>query len=160
VKDHLNPAGIATYWLPAYLVLEDEALASSAFCEAFEDCSLWSDFHRDWILVGSRGGIAPVTREQFSRLWRLERTGSELRRLGVDSPAELAALFMADADALRELTARTAPLSTTIRGGFAQSTIRSRRGTRCGSWTPVESPAPRDEPLGRDPAFLGARGER
>lgn len=111
VKDHLNPAGIATYWLPAYLVLEDEALAIiRAFCEAFEDCSLWSGFHRDWILVGSRGGIAPVTREQFSRLWKLERTGSELRRLGVDSPAELAALFMADADALRELTAGTAPL--------------------------------------------------
>jgi predicted membrane-bound spermidine synthase len=111
VKDHLNPAGIATYWLPAYLLLEDEALAIiRAFCEAFEDCSLWSGFHRDWILVGSRGGIAPVTREQFSRLWTLERPGSELRRLGVDSPVELAALFMADADALRELTAGTAPL--------------------------------------------------
>ena len=111
VKDHLNPAGIATYWLPAYLLLEDEALAIiRAFCGAFEDCSLWSGFHRDWILVGSRGGIAPVTREQFSRLWTLERPRSELRRLGVDSPAELAALFMADADTLRELTARTAPL--------------------------------------------------
>ena len=111
VKGRLNPAGIATYWLPAYLLLEDEALAIiRAFCEAFEDCSLWSGFHRDWILVGSRGGIAPVTREHFSRLWTLERPGSELRRIGVDSPAELAALFMADADALRELTARTAPL--------------------------------------------------
>jgi predicted membrane-bound spermidine synthase len=111
VKDRLNPAGIATYWLPAYLLLEDEAAAIiRAFCEAFEDCSLWSGFHRDWILVGSRGGIAPVTRERFSRLWTLDRAGSELRRIGVDSPAELAALFMADADALRELTARTAPL--------------------------------------------------
>jgi predicted membrane-bound spermidine synthase len=111
VKDRLNPAGIATYWLPAYLLLEDEAAAIvRAFCEAFEDCSLWSGFHRDWILVGSRGGIAPVTREHFSRLWTLERPASELRRIGVDSPAELAALFMADADALRELTARTAPL--------------------------------------------------
>ncbi len=111
VKDRLNPAGIATYWLPAYLLLEDEALAIiRAFCDAFEDCSLWSGFHRDWILVGSRGGVAPVTREHFSRLWTLERSGSELRRIGVDSPAELAALFMADADALRELTARSSPL--------------------------------------------------
>jgi spermidine synthase len=111
VKDRLNPAGIATYWLPAYLLLEDEAAAIiRAFCEAFADCSLWSGFHRDWILVGSRGGFAPVTREQFSRLWTLERAGSELRRLGVEGPADLAALFMADAEALRELTARTAPL--------------------------------------------------
>jgi predicted membrane-bound spermidine synthase len=111
VRERLNPGGIATYWLPAYLLLEDETLAiARAFCEAFEDCSLWSGFHRDWILVGSRGGIAPVTREHFSRLWSAERPGSELRRLGVDSPAALAALFMADADALRGLTARTPPL--------------------------------------------------
>src|SRR6476661_8600909 len=111
VKERLNPGGIATHWLPAYLLLEDEAAAIiRAFCEAFEDCSLWSGFHRDWILVGSRGGVAPVTREHFSRLWTLERPGSELRRIGVDSPAELAALFMADTDALRGLTARTAPL--------------------------------------------------
>lgn len=111
MRERLNPGGIATYWLPAYLVLEGEALAIiRAFCEAFEDCSLWSGFHRDWILVGSHGGIAPVTRERFSRLWQMERPGRELRRLGIDSPAELAALFMADADALRQLTAGTAPL--------------------------------------------------
>lgn len=111
VKDRLNPGGIATYWLPAYLLLENEALAViRAFCESFEDCSLWSGFHRDWILVGSRGGIAPVAAEHFSRLWKLERPGSELRRLGIDSPGQLAALFMADADALRGLTAQTPPL--------------------------------------------------
>ncbi len=111
VKDRLNPGGIATYWLPAYLVLENEALAIvRAFCDAFDDCSLWSGFHRDWILLGSRGGIAPVTPQHFSRLWKTEPAGRELRRLGVESPAHLAALFMADADALRELTARTAAL--------------------------------------------------
>src|SRR5262245_31522515 len=111
IKDRLNPGGIATYWLPAYLVLEDEALAIiRAFCEAFEDCSLWSGFHRDWILVGSRGGIAPVTLAQFSRLWSMARPGAELRRLGVDSPSQLAALFMADAEALRQLSAQTPPL--------------------------------------------------
>jgi hypothetical protein len=33
-----------------------------------------------------------------------------LRRLGLDRPAQLAGQFMADADALRELTAQTAPL--------------------------------------------------
>ena len=111
VRKRLNPGGIATYWLPAYLVLEAEALAIiRAFCDAFEDCSLWSGFHRDWILVGSRDGVAPVTPEHFSRLWQMERTGRELRRLGIDGPEELAALFMADADALRELTARTAAL--------------------------------------------------
>jgi hypothetical protein len=102
---------MATYWLPGYLVLESEALSIiRAFCEAFADCSLWSGLNRDWILLGSRGGIAPVSRAHFSRLWRLERAGSELRRLGIDGPAQLAGQFMADADALRELSAQALPL--------------------------------------------------
>jgi hypothetical protein len=111
IKQRLNPGGIATYWLPAYLLREAETLSIiRAFCEAFEDCSLWSGLNRDWILVGSRGGIAPVSLEHFSRLWRLQKPGTELRRLGIDGPAQLAAQFMADADALRELTAEAPPL--------------------------------------------------
>lgn len=111
VKERLNPGGMATYWLPAYLLLETEALSIiRAFCGAFEDCSLWSGLNRDWILLGSRGGVAPVSREHFARLWSLEGTGKELRRLGIDSPGQLAAQFMADAAALREITAGVAPL--------------------------------------------------
>jgi predicted membrane-bound spermidine synthase len=111
MKERLNPAGMATYWLPAYLLLEAETLSIiRAFCEAFEDCSLWSGLNRDWILVGSRGGIAPVSREHFSRLWRLAGPGRELRRLGIDRPEQLVAQFMADARALRELTAQALPL--------------------------------------------------
>ena len=112
VKERLNPGGMATYWLPAYLLLESEALSIiRAFCEAFGDCSLWSGLNRDWILVGSRGGIAPVSREHFSRLWKLEGVGKELRRLGIDGPAQLAGQFMADATALREITAEVPPLA-------------------------------------------------
>ncbi len=111
MKERLNPGGMATYWLPGYLLLESEALSIiRAFCEAFEDCSLWSGLNRDWILAGSRGGIAPVSREHFSRLWRLDGAGKELRRLGIDRPEQLVAQFMADARALRELTAQSLPL--------------------------------------------------
>jgi hypothetical protein len=111
VKDRLNDGGLATYWLPAHLLLETEALAIvRAFCDAFEDCSLWSGLNLDWILMGSRGGIAPVPRERFSRLWRLPGPGTELRRLGIDGPEQLVGQFMADAGVLRELTAETLPL--------------------------------------------------
>ena len=111
LKDRLNPGGLATYWLPAHLLLESEALAIiRAFCDAFDDCSLWSGVNLDWILVGSRGGIAQVSQEHFSRLWRIAGTGKELRRLGIDQPGQLAAQFMADAAALRELTAQSLPL--------------------------------------------------
>jgi spermidine synthase len=112
MRDRLSPGGMATYWLPAYLLLEAEALAIvRAFCEAFADCSLWSGLNRDWILVGTRGGLAPVPRERFSRLWRGERIGGELRRLGIDGPAQLAGQFMADAATLRQVTSGVAPLT-------------------------------------------------
>src|SRR4051812_12818260 len=62
VKDRLNAGGMTTYWLPAHLLLESEALSIiRAFCDAFEDCSLWSGLNLDWTLVGSRGGLAPVS---------------------------------------------------------------------------------------------------
>lgn len=110
VKARLNQGGIATYWLPAYLLLEKESLSIvRAFCEAFEDCSLWSGLNRDWILMGSRGGLAPVSRERFARLWKLP-LGEDLRRLGIHDAAQLAGQFMADAAALREATADADPL--------------------------------------------------
>jgi spermidine synthase len=111
MRERLNPGGIATYWLPAHLLHEHEALAiAHAFCDAFADCSLWSGVNLDWILLGSRDGLAPAPRERFARLWALPGAGPELRRLGFDSPGELAAQFMADAGTLRELAAAAAPL--------------------------------------------------
>ena len=84
LRERLNPGGIATYWLPAHLLHEAEALAiARAFCDAFPDCSLWSGVNLDWILLGSRDGLAPVPRERFARLWALPGAGAELRRLGI-----------------------------------------------------------------------------
>lgn len=111
MKDRLNPGGLATYWLPAHLLLESDALAViRAFCDAFEDCSLWSGVNLDWILVGSRGGLARISEEQFSRLWKAEGIAKELSRLGIAGPGALAAQFMADAGALRELTRQSLPV--------------------------------------------------
>jgi hypothetical protein len=110
VKQRLNEGGIATYWLPAYLLLEKESLSViRAFCDAFEDCSLWSGLNRDWILLGSRGGLAPVSREHFSRLWKLPIKES-LQRLGIHDPGQLAGQFMADAASLREIASGVEPL--------------------------------------------------
>jgi hypothetical protein len=111
LQDHLNPGGLATYWLPVIQLRQDDALAIiRAFCDVFEDCSLWSGIGLQWILMGSRGGIAPVSNDRFSRLWALPETRNELRRIGIDTPEQLVGQFMADAKALRELTSRTLPL--------------------------------------------------
>ncbi len=112
LRDRLNPGGLATYWLPVHQLREMDALAIvRAFCDAFDDCSLWSGIGLEWMLMGSRGGIAPVSRERFSRLWSDPRTGRELRRIGVDEPERMVALFMADAPLLRDVTARVAPVA-------------------------------------------------
>ena len=110
VKSRLNAGGLATYWLPAYLLLEKESLSIvRAFCDAFEDCSLWAGLDRDWILMGSRGGVARVSREHFSRLWQLP-LGDDLRRVGIHGPGQLLGQFMADAASLQEITAGVEPL--------------------------------------------------
>ena len=111
VRARLNPGGLATYWLPVRDLHERDALALiRAFCEVFADCSLWSGLELDWILMGSREGIAPVSRESFSRLWALPRPGRELRRIGIGTPEQLVGQFMADAAVLRQLAIGTRPL--------------------------------------------------
>jgi hypothetical protein len=111
LRDRLNPGGLVTYWLPVHQLGELDALAIiRAFCEAFGDCSLWSGTGLDWMLMGSRDGVAPVSNEHFSRAWAHPRMGAELRRIGVPAPEHMVALFMADAKVLREATERALPL--------------------------------------------------
>ncbi|MGE3161638.1 MAG: hypothetical protein AB7K53_06235 [Burkholderiales bacterium] len=110
MRQRLKDGGLATYWLPAHLLLQAEALAViGAFCDAFDDCSLWSGLNRDWILMGSRGGVKPVSAAHFSRLWKLPM-GEDLRRLGIHDPGQLAGQFMADAAFLESYAAGAAPL--------------------------------------------------
>jgi spermidine synthase len=110
MKSRLKEGGIATYWLPAYLLLEKESLSViRAFCDAFDDCSLWSGLNRDWILMGSRGGVKPVSAEHFSRLWKLPLR-KDLQRLGIHDPGQLAGQFLADAASLKEIAAGAPPL--------------------------------------------------
>ena len=77
----------------------------SAFCAVFDDCSLWSGFLLDWMLVGTRHAQGPVSEERFSAQWRDPVVAGRLHEAGLDEPAQLGATFLADAPALRELVA-------------------------------------------------------
>lgn len=111
LRERLNPGGLATYWLPVDQLREREALAIiGAFCGAFEDCTLWSGVGLNWMLMGSRGGIAPVSQEHFSRLWRLPGPGGDLRRIAFEAPEQMLAQFMADAKVLQAVAAQVPPL--------------------------------------------------
>ena len=102
----LAEGGIVTYWLPVYqLEPRDMRSIVSAFCAVFDDCSLWSGFLLDWMLVGTRHAQGPVSEERFSAQWRDPLVAGRLHEAGLDEPAQLGATFLADAPALRELVA-------------------------------------------------------
>jgi spermidine synthase len=112
LRERLNEGGVVTWWLPVHNLLESDALAIvRAFCDVFDDCSLWAGHDLDWVLVGSRGLRGPISEEAFSRLWRSPRNLAELRRTGFERPEQLGATFLADAAWLRTRTADVEPLT-------------------------------------------------
>ncbi|MCZ6832542.1 MAG: spermidine synthase [Acidobacteria bacterium] len=107
----LKPGGLATYWLPVHSLHPDETRAiMAAFCDAFPDCTLWSGAGWDWLLAGSRGGMGRGDAEAFSRPWADPIVGPELRRMGVERPEQMGALFLADAVTLKEWIGGVTPL--------------------------------------------------
>jgi len=111
IRDRLAPGGISSYWLPGHSLEEDAAKAIiKAFCNVFDDCSLWSGAGLNWILLGSRGARGPVDLQSFTRQWQDARVADELRAIGVEKPQQLGALFMAGARELSRVTANAAPV--------------------------------------------------
>jgi spermidine synthase len=111
VRGRLTDGGMASYWLPVYqLELPETKAVIRAFCDVFEDCSLWTGFSYEWILMGTRHARGPVSEERFSRQWRDPVVAPTLRALGIEAPEQLGALFLADATSLRQLTDGVAPL--------------------------------------------------
>ncbi len=112
IRERLNPGGYASYWLPAVQLKPINTLAIiKAFCNAFEDCSLWSGAGLEWMLLGSNDASRHSDIQQFSAQWRDPQVGQELVALGLESPAQLGSLFMADSTRLKELTANVAPVA-------------------------------------------------
>jgi len=111
VRERLAEGGIATYWLPV-LHLEPRETFSvvKGFCDVFQDCSLWTGFGHEWMLVGTRGMAAPVSEERFARQWSDPVVAPRLKAAGFESPAQLGATFLADAAQLSALTAAVDPL--------------------------------------------------
>jgi spermidine synthase len=111
IHDRLTPGGMTSYWLPGHS-LEEKATKAiiKAFCNVFEDCSLWAGAGLDWILLGSRDAPGTSGEKAISRQWKDPLVADELRAIGVENPAQLGALFMADAEDLRHLTQDVAPV--------------------------------------------------
>jgi hypothetical protein len=111
IHDRLSDEGVSTYWLPVHNLTESDTLAIlRAYCDVFRDCSLWAGSGLDWILMGTRGAPGRPTIDDFTEQWRSVPVLAELEAVGVERAEQLGAIFLADADDLREATAGTAPL--------------------------------------------------
>jgi spermidine synthase len=111
LRDRLAEGGMVTYWLPLRALSDRSALAIlGAFCDVFDDCSLWRGMGFDLMLFGTRGARGPVSERHFEAQWRDPVVGPELRALGFERPAQLGALFIAGADDLNAARAGVPPL--------------------------------------------------
>jgi spermidine synthase len=112
IHDRLADGGITTYWLPVHNTRERDTKAIiRAFCNVFEECSLWSGLDLDWMLVGSRNAKWTKSESLFVAQWRDPQVLPELRAVGVEVPEQLGALFMADARQLERWIDDVPPLT-------------------------------------------------
>jgi predicted membrane-bound spermidine synthase len=112
IHDRLAEGGMTTYWLP--VGRPDPGTNVSpiirAFCDVFEDCSLWNATPFDLMLVGTRHAAGPVPEEQFVKPWSTPALRARFAEIGLELPQQVGATFLGDADYLRQLSADTSPL--------------------------------------------------
>lgn len=112
IRDRLAEGGIATYWLPvARGEGVDLASIARAFCDAFDDCSLWNATPADLMLVGSRNAKWPVSAARFGAPWATAPLKTRLIEAGFERPEQIGATFIADAIMLRAFLSDVAPLT-------------------------------------------------
>jgi spermidine synthase len=112
VNDRLKEGGIATFWLPVDQLKVNEAKAIlRAFHNAFPNTSVWAGADEEWIMMGIKGPGRKVQEGEIRRLWSDSGTGDDLRRIGLEAPEQLGAMFLMDAKEIDRITDGIAPLT-------------------------------------------------
>jgi spermidine synthase len=112
MRSRLNEGGIATFWLPINQLRVDEAKAIlRAFHNAFPNASVWGSADQDWIMMGINGPIRRASEDELRQFWNDPATGADLRRIGIEVPQQLGALFLMDGDEIDRLAHNVAPLT-------------------------------------------------
>ncbi|MGB9473939.1 MAG: hypothetical protein WCE87_02595 [Candidatus Udaeobacter sp.] len=112
MKGRLKEGGIATFWLPLDQLKLNEAKAIlRAFHDVFSNASVWGSADENWIMMGIKGPGRKMNEEELRRLWSDSAAGPDLRRIGIEVPQQLAALFLMDADEIDRVTRNIAPLT-------------------------------------------------
>jgi spermidine synthase len=112
MKSRLKPGGIATFWLPInqLKVAESKAILR-AFHNVFGNASVWASADRNWIMMGIKGPGRKIEASELRQLWSDPASGADLRRIGVEVPQQLGALFLMDGEEIDRITRDVAPLT-------------------------------------------------
>jgi spermidine synthase len=112
MRRRLKEGGIATFWLPInQLKVEETKAILRAFHNAFTNASVWGSADQDWIMMGINGPGRIAKEDELRELWNDPATGADLRRIGIEVPQQLAALFLMDRDEIDRITHNVAPLT-------------------------------------------------
>jgi hypothetical protein len=112
MRSRLKEGGIASFWLPIYQLRVEETMSIlRAFHDVFPNSSVWGSADEEWIMMGINGPGRKLEEMELRRLWRQDPTGRDLRRIGVNTPEQLGALFLMDAAELERVTAKAKPLT-------------------------------------------------
>jgi spermidine synthase len=112
MKSRLKEGGIATFWLPISQLKVDESKAIlHAFHNAFSNASVWASSDEEWIMMGINGPGRKVEEEEIRQLWSSADSGADLRRIGLEVPQQLGALFVMDGEEIDLITRDVAPLT-------------------------------------------------
>lgn len=113
IRARLAEGGYASYWLPLINISAASACSVvSAFCAAFEDCSLWDASGPNFMLLGRRAGArAPVSLARYVAQWTHPERKAALAAVGLEHPVQLGPLFVGDAAFLARSCGATPPLS-------------------------------------------------
>ena len=112
MKNRLKEGGIATFWLPINQLKVDEAKAIlRAFHDVFSNASVWASADQEWIMMGIKGPGRKVQEEEIRQLWSRADSGADLRRIGIEVPQQLGALFLMDGEEIDQITRDVAALT-------------------------------------------------
>lgn len=127
IYERLKEPGIVTYWLPvSHLKPAETRSIVRAFCNVFDNCSLWAALPYEWMLVGTRGFTGPSDVRHFSRLWDDPVNRSRMHRLGFFVPDEFGSLFIVDGDRLRQWLGQAKPLADNYPARISQELLDER----------------------------------
>jgi len=111
MKDRLKEGGIVSFWLPLYqLTMTDAKSILRAFHNVFPDASLWATNDLEWIMIGIKEPLPRPNEELARQLWRDPETSADLRRIGVELPEQMSALFLMGGEEIERLVKEVEPL--------------------------------------------------